>query len=66
MNIQHLKAVVTVNESWEFLQVAKASEIRGKSYSQFATLTQLYEDGVLTLQEFNEQKEIILSGLKKL
>ena len=44
----------------------KVSEIRGKSYSQLATLKQLYEDGVLTLSEFEEQKEMILSGLKKL
>lgn len=44
----------------------KVSEIRGKSYSQLATLKQLYEDGVLTLREFEEQKEMILSGLKKL
>ena len=44
----------------------KASEIRGKSYSQLATLKQLYEDGVLTLGEFEEQKEMILDGLKKL
>ena len=44
----------------------KISEIRGKSYTQLATLKQLYEDGVLTLHEFEEQKEMILSGLKKL
>ena len=41
----------------------KISEIRGKSYTQLATL---YEDGVLTQHEFQEQKEMILSGLKKL
>jgi hypothetical protein len=44
----------------------KISEIRGKSYTQLATLKKLYEDGVLTLTEFEEQKEMILSGLKKL
>ena len=44
----------------------KASEIRGKRYSQLATLKQLYEDGVLTLQEFDKQKEMIFSSLKKL
>ena len=44
----------------------KASEIRGKNFSQLATLKQLYEDSVLTLHEFEEQKEMILSGLKKL
>ena len=42
----------------------KLSEIRGKSYSQLATLKQLYEDGVLTVCEFDEQKEMILNGLK--
>ena len=44
----------------------KISEIRGESYTQLATLKQLYEDGVLTLTEFDEQKEMILGGLKKL
>ena len=44
----------------------KVSDIRGKSYSQLATLKQLYDDEVLTLHEFDEQKEMILNGLKKL
>ncbi len=44
----------------------KASEIRSKSYSQLSTLKQLYDDGVLSMDEFEEQKKIILSGLKKL
>ena len=35
----------------------KISEIRGKSYTQLATLKQLYEDGVLTHHEFQEQKD---------
>lgn len=41
----------------------KISEIRGKSYTQLATLKHLYEDGVLTLTEFEKQKEMILGGL---
>ncbi len=44
----------------------KASEIRGKSYSQLSTLKQLYDDGVLSMDEFEEQKKMILLGLKKL
>ena len=44
----------------------KISKICGKSYTQLATLKQLYEDGVFTLHEFEEQKEMNLSGLKKL
>ena len=44
----------------------KVSEIRGKCYAQLATLKHLYEDDVLTSTEFEEQKEMILSGLKKL
>ena len=44
----------------------KAAEIRGKSFGQLGTLKKLFEDGVLTQKEFKEQKDIILSGLKKL
>ena len=41
----------------------KATDIRGKSFSQQAALRKLYE--VLTQQEFEQQKNAILSGLKK-
>ena len=44
----------------------KVSEIRGKCYAQLATLKHLYEDDVLTSTEFEEQKEMILSGLRTL
>ena len=44
----------------------KAADIRSKSFGQLATLKSLYEDQVLTQEEFEEQKSIILSGLKKL
>ena len=44
----------------------KISEIRSKSYTQLAPLKHLDEDEVLTLNEFEEQKEMILTGLKKL
>ena len=44
----------------------KAADIRGKSFGQLSTLKQLYDDHVLTQEKFNEQKRVILSGLKKL
>lgn len=44
----------------------KVVDIRGKSLGQLATLKQLFIDGVLSQEEFDEQKEIILGGLKKL
>lgn len=43
----------------------KASDIRGKSLGQLSTLKQLYDSNVLTEKEFDEQKNVILSGLKK-
>ena len=71
--VQSPRIQQTINESTpqssgQYLGVSpgKASEIRGKSYSQLATLKQLHEDGVLTLNEFEDQKEMILNGLKKL
>ena len=42
---------------------AKAADIRGKSFSQLAMLKKLYEESVLTKDEFDEQKQAILSGL---
>ena len=44
----------------------KVAEIRGKSFGQLNALKQLYDDCVLTRDEFEEQKQVILSGLKKL
>lgn len=44
----------------------KISEFCGRSYTQLATLKHLYEDGVLTLTQFEKRKEMILSGLNKL
>ena len=43
----------------------KRIKIRGKSYSQLATLKQLHNDGILSDIEFEEQKQIILDDLKK-
>ncbi len=45
---------------------AKAAEIRGKSFGQLSVLKQLYDDNVLTQEEFQDQKNVILSHLKKL
>ena len=58
----------TITQSQESTGVSpgKAAEIRGKSFDQLGTLKRLFEDGVLTEKEFEEQKGIILSGLKKL
>ena len=44
----------------------KASDIRGKSFGHLSTLKQLYDDHILTEEEFLEQKNVILSDLKKL
>ena len=44
----------------------KAADIRGKSFERLATLKQLYPDGVLSETKFSEQKDIILSGFKRL
>ena len=44
----------------------KIAEIRGKSFGQLSALKKLYDDCVLTIEEFKEQKSAILSGLKKL
>ena len=44
----------------------KAADIRTKSFGQLTVLKQLYDDNVLTQCEFEEQKSVILSDLKKL
>lgn len=44
----------------------KAADIRSKSFGQLNVLKQLYDDNVLTPDEFEEQKSVILSNLKKL
>jgi len=44
----------------------KAVDIRGKSLNQLSTLKQLFEEGILSQDEFDEQKQIILHGLRKL
>ena len=41
----------------------KAADIRGKSFRQ---LKKLYDDNVLTQEEFEDQKSVILSDLKRL
>lgn len=45
---------------------SKAVEIRGKCFSQLATLKQLYEDKVLSEEQLEEQKSSILETLRNL
>lgn len=45
---------------------SKAVEIRGKCFSQLASLKQLFEESVLTEEELKEQKTSILETLRKL
>ena len=45
---------------------AKAVDIRGKCFSQLASLKKLHEDSILTDEELKEQKECILETLRKL
>ena len=45
---------------------SKAVEIRGKCFSQLASLKQLFEESVLTEEELKEQKSSILETLRKL
>ena len=52
------------NRSQLGVSPGKAAEIRGKSFGQLNALKQLYDDQVLTLEEFQEQKTVILSQLK--
>ena len=44
----------------------KAVDLRMKNFEQLRYLQQLYDDGILTMKEFEEQKERILSSLRKL
>ena len=44
----------------------RATDIRGKGFTQLAAFKILFEDNVLTEEEFLEQKQAILLGLKKL
>ena len=44
----------------------RAADIRGRSYNQLSTLKKLFQDGVLSQDEFEEQKDLILDGLRKL
>ena len=62
----HIQQTITQSQEAVGVSPGKAAEIRGKSFDQLGTLKKLFEDGVLTQKEFEEQKDIILSGLKKL
>ena len=60
----HIQQTITQSQEAVGVSPGKAAEIRGKSFDQLGTL-KLFENGVLTQKEFEEQKDI-LSGLKKL
>lgn len=61
-----IQQTITQSQEAAGISPGKASEIRGKSLDQLGTLKKLFEDNVLTQKEFEEQKDIILSGLKNL
>jgi hypothetical protein len=44
----------------------KSAELRMKNFEQLRYLQHPYDDGILTIKEFEEQKEKILSSLRKL
>ena len=48
------------------LSPSKAVEIRGKCFTQLATLKQLFDESVLTEEELKEQKSSILETLRNL
>lgn len=48
------------------LSPAKAVELRGKNFEQLRYLQQLYDDGILDDKEYSEQKQNILTALRKL
>ena len=48
------------------LSPAKAVEMRMKNYEQLRYLQQLFDDGILTQEEYEEQKRGILCALRKL
>ena len=62
----HIQQIITQSQEAAGVSRGKAAEIRGKSFDQLGTLKKLFEDGILTQKEFEEQKDIILCGLKKL
>ena len=45
---------------------SRVTEICGKSFEQLSALKRLFDDGVHTSEEFEEQKSAILGGVKKL
>ena len=41
-------------------------DLRGKNYQQLRQIQTLYEDSILSIEEFTEQKEMILEAIRKL
>ena len=54
------------NDSAVRISPSKGVDIRGKCYNQLSTLKQLYEDSVLTAEEYKEEKKSVLEALKQL
>jgi len=61
----HIQLTITQSQEAAGVSTGKAAEICGKSFDQLGILKKLFEDGILTQKEFEEQ-DTILSGLKKL
>lgn len=61
----HIQPTITQSQEAAGVSTGKAAEICGKSFDQLGILKKLFEDGILTQKEFEEQ-DTILSGLKKL
>ena len=44
----------------------RSVELRIKNYEQLRYLQQLYNDGILTAEEYHEQKQLIITSIRKL
>ena len=44
----------------------RSVELRMKNYEQLRYLQQLYDDGILTREEYQEQKQLIITSIRKL
>ena len=44
----------------------RSVELRMKNYEQLRYLQELYDDGILTAEEYQEQKQLIITSIRKL
>ena len=44
----------------------RSVELRMKNYKQLRYLQELYDDGILTAEEYQEQKQLIITSIRKL